>query len=186
MKMKWGWIFAAAATLLLFAVLGVRIWFTAPGIRVMGNEIHVDLDQKCFIIDGQTGEMLDETTVTINGATSKTDRQLFDGKLEIFGYQNSASGTITALKAIERDDKGNWIITYLENCTHEEEDENGIIKDVEHFCDYSYTYYLYPNAPEQLVVLIESFNQYQPVYAVCADNEEAALQRYEEFMNQRS
>lgn len=186
MKIKWGWIYATVAVIMLIAVVGVRIWFTAPGIRVMGNEIHVDLNQKCFIIDGQTGEMLDETTVTVKGATSKTDRELFEGELSIFGYQNSASGTITALKAIEKDDHGNWTISYLENCTHEEEDQNGVIKNVEHFCDYSYTYYLYPEDPGQLVVLIESFDQYQPMYAVCADNEDVAMERYHEFMTQRS
>ena len=65
------------------------------------------------------------------------------------------------------------------------EDENGVTKDVEHFCDYSYTYYLYPEDPGATVVLIESFDQYQPMYAVCADNEEAALERYEEFMKER-
>lgn len=185
MKNKWGYIPIIAIVLLVLVALGVRIWFISPGIRVVGNDIHVELTQKCFIIDGQSGEMLDETTVTVEGATSRRDRQLFDGELKIIGYQNSATGTITALKSIEKTEDGNWIITHLENCTHREEDENGVIKDVEHFCDYSYTYYLYPEDPGKLVVLIESFDQYQPMYAVCADNEEAALERYEEFMKQR-
>ena len=185
MKMKWGLIPVAAVVALVLAALGLRIWFNSPGIRISGNDIHVDLTQKCYIIDGQTGEMLDETSVTVEGATSRKDRQLFDGELKVFGYENSASGTITALKAIEVSDDGCWIITHLENCTHPEEDENGVTKDVEHFCDYSYTYYLYPEDPGATVVLIESFDQYQPMYAVCADNEEAALERYEEFMKER-
>lgn len=185
MKIKWGVLPVTAIVVLVVAVLGLRIWFVSPGVRVFGDDIHVNLTQKCFVIDGQTGEMLDETTVTVNGTTSRSDGELFDGELKILGYQNSATGTITALKAIEEADNGCWIITHLENCTHQEEDENGIIKDVEHFCDYSYTYYLYPEEPEQLVVLIESFDQYQPMYAVCADSEEAALQRYDEFMKQR-
>ena len=184
MKNKWGLIIVVAVVILVLASLGVRIWFISPGIRIFGNDIHVDLTQKCFIIDGQTGEMLDETTVTMNGGTSCEDRELFDGELKIIGYQNSATGTISAIKAIEATENGNWIITHLENCTHREEDENGVIKDVEHFCDYSYTYYLYPEDPKMLVVLIESFDQYQPMYAVCADSEEAALERYEEFMKQ--
>jgi hypothetical protein len=137
------------------------------------------------MIDGQTGELLGNTTVVMNGATDRTDRELFDGELKIIGYQNSANGTITALKAIEITDSGCWIITHLENCTHQEEDDKGVIKDVEHFCDYSYTYYLHPDAPGNLVVLIESFNKNQPMYAVCADSEEAAMERYEEFMKDR-
>lgn len=185
MKIKWGLIPVTAILVLVLAAFGLRIWFVSPGVHTLGRDIHIKLTQKCFIIDAQTGEILDETTVSVEGATSRYDRELFDGKLKIIGYQNSATGTIEALKAIEINEDGTWLITHLENCTHQETDENGVTKDVEHFCDYSYTYYLYPEAPEQLVVLIESFDQYQPMYAVCADSEEAALARYEEFMSKR-
>lgn len=186
MKLKWSWIPVAAIVLLVLVALGLRLWFNSPGIRILGNEIHVDLMQKCFIIDAQTGEVLDETTVTVDGATSRNDSSLFDGELKILGYQNSATGTVTAVKAIELVDESCWTITHLENCTHQETDVNGITKDVEHFCDYSYTYYLFPDAPEQMVVLIESFDEYKPMYAVCADSQETALARYEEFLKNRS
>lgn len=182
MKKKWVWILLGSVAALLVAVIAVRMWFTSPGIRVFGNEIHVDLSEECYIIDGQTGELLNETTVIIKGATDRNDQSLFDGELKIIGYQNSADGEISALKAIETTESGCWTITHLENCTHQEEDDNGITKPVEHFCDYSYTYYLYPNEPDKLVVLIESFSVYKPLYAVCADSAEAALVRYEEFM----
>lgn len=185
MKKKLWLIPVAVIVILIIAVLCLRAWFTSPGIQVIGNEIHVELDQKCYIIDGQTGELLSETNVVINGETSHLDRELFDGELKIIGYQNSADGTITSLKAIEIRDDGCWIITHLENCRHPEQDENGVTKDVEHFCDYSYTYYVYPEDPQMLVVLIESFNNYEPKYAVCADSEEEALARYAEFMKDR-
>lgn len=184
MKKKWFLLLVGAVLILVIAALCFRIWFVSPGIRVLGKDIHVDLSQKCYIIDGQTGELLDETTVIVDGTTSRSDQGLFDGDLKILGYQNSASGTVTALKAIEQKNQDCWMITHLENCTHLEEDENGVIKPVEHFCDYSYTYYVYPNDPAQLVVLIESFERYEPKYAVCADSEEAALERYQEFMKQ--
>ena len=185
MKLKWGWVLIAVVVALVIGALGLRFWFNAPGVRVFGNDIHVNLTQKCYIIDGQTGELLDETTVTVKGETSRHDNELFDGELKILGYQNSASGTVTSLKAIEVAADGCRIITHLENCTHRETDGNGITKDVEHFCDYSYKYYLYPDDAQHLVVLIESFEQYRPMYAVCADSEESALERYEEFMKNR-
>ena len=185
MNKKWLLVIVAVVVILVIGAVGLRIWFMSPGIRTLGNDIHVDLSQKCYIIDGQTGELLDETTVTVNGSTSRRDREIFDGELKILGYQNSASGTITALKAIEKKDNGCWVITHLENCTHQEEGADGVNKPVEHFCDYSYTYYLYPDDPGQLVVLSESFDKYEPKYAVCADSEEAALERYEEFMKER-
>ena len=185
MKSKWYLIPVIAVILLVIVALGFRIWFISPGFHVVGNDIHVDVTHKCFIIDGQTGELLDETTVTVTGGTSRSNGALFDGDLKILGYQNSASGTITSLKSIEKSENGCWMITHLENCTHQETDENGVSKDVEHFCDYSYTYYLFPDDPERIVVLIESFDQYEPKYAVCADSEQDALERYEEFLKHR-
>lgn len=185
MKLKWKLLPVVAVVVLIVAALGLRLWFNSPGVRVLGKELHVDLSQKCFLFDKETGDLLDETVVTVKGVTSRTDRQLFDGELKILGYQNSASGTVTALKAIEVTDSGCWTITHLENCTHEETDDNGITKPVEHFCDYNYTYYLYPGSPEKTVVLIETFYKYQPVYAVCAESEEEALERYEEFMKNK-
>lgn len=185
MKNKWIWVGTAALALIVAAVLSVRLWFVSSGIHVLGNDIHVELTQKCYMIDGSTGEVVDETTVSINGSTSRTDKELFDGELKVLGYQNSASGTVTSLKSIETDENGCWQISHIENCTHQE-DIDGIIQDVEHFCDYNYTYYIYPHEPKLLVVLVESFAQDQPQYAVCADTEEEALERYERFLELRS
>lgn len=184
MKMKWGLVLAIVIAVLVAVVIGIRVWFISPGIRVLGHDIHVDLSQTCYIIDGQSGEILDETTVSVKGATSRSDHTLFDGKMNVIGYHNVESGTIEATMGIKTTESGCWIITKLENCTHQETDANGITKDVEHICDYSYTYYLYPNDPGALVVLIESFEKYEPMYAICADNEQAALERYENFLKQ--
>lgn len=181
MKSKWWMCLVAVIAVLVLVVFGIRIWFVSPGIHVLGDEIHINLTEKCFVIDGRTGELEYETTVTVKGGTSRSDQELFDGDLKVIGYQNSADGTITDLKAIEKRDDGSYIITHMENCTHQEEDENGITKDVEHFCDYSYYYYIDPSDPGQLVVAIDSMNEYKTVYAVCAESEEAALARYEEF-----
>ena len=185
MKNKWGWFAAAVIVLAVAFVVGLRLWFLSPGIHVLGNDIHVELERRCYVIDGKTGQILDETQVSINGSTSSEDPELFDGELKVLGYQNSASGTITSLQAIEADELGNWRITHLENCTHQE-NVDGIIQDVEHFCDYNYTYYIDPEAPELLVVLIESFDKDQPLYAVCGNTEEEALQRYQDFRQARS
>lgn len=186
MKKKLSWILVAAVAVLLIAIIGIRVWYISPGVHVLGKEIHVDLSQKCYIIDGLTGELWDETTVSVKGETSRNDQSLFDGDLKVIGYQNSATGKITATKAIEITESGCWTITHLESCTHQEEDDNGITKPVEHILDYSYTYYLYPNESDKLVVLIETFDANKPMYAVCADSEEHALSLYEDFLERQA
>ena len=184
MKIKLGWLAVICVVLLISTVLALRLWFLSPGIHVLGNDVHVELTNTCFIIDGKTHEVVDETTVLINGSTKSGDSELFDGNLKIVGYQNSSNGTITSLKAIEANEKGGWIITHIENCTHQE-NNNGIIQDVEHFCDYHYTYYIPHEDAEDLVVLIETFDKDQPQYAVCASTEEEALQKYQAFLENK-
>ena len=179
------WFAIGGIVLAVALVLGLRLWFLSPGIHVFGGDIHVELSQKCYIIDGKTGEVVDETSVSINGSTSSEDSELFDGELKVLGYQNSATGTITSLQAIEADELGGWKITHMENCTHQE-NVNGIIQDVEHFCDYHYTYYIDAKDPELLVVLVESFDKDQPQYAVFGNTEEDALIRYHNFLEARS
>ena len=185
MKSKFGWVAIACVVVLIASVLGLRLWFISPGIHVLGKDVHIELTQTCFIIDGLTDEVVDETTVLINGSTKSGDAELFEGDLKIVGYQNSSNGTITSLKALEVNEAGGWILTHLENCTHQE-NVNGIIQDVEHFCDYSYTYYIPQENPEDLIVLIESFAKDQPQYAVCAASEEDALLRYQAFVEERN
>ncbi len=180
-KNIWFWILITIVAVLVTGVVALRCWFVSPGIRMFGKDIHVELSRKCYIIDAQSGEVVDETTLTINGSSSSSDVAIFDGELKIMGYQNSATGTVTALKSIEIKDDGIWEITHLENCTHQETVDD-VIKDVEHFCDYSYTYYIHPDEPELVVALIESFIKYNPQYAVCADTEEEALARYALFL----
>lgn len=184
MKNKWGICLVAVVAALVLGVLGVRIWFVSPGIHILGKDIHVDVTQKCFIIDGFSGEIVDETTVTVKGGTDSADQKLFDGELMILGYQNTSDGTISSVMSIEKRDNGTYIIDHMDTCVHPEEGENGIIKDVEHFCDYSYYYYIYPDDAEKLVVVIDSLNKYNRSYAVCAENEEAALARYADFISQ--
>ena len=182
MKDKWMWLIIVLVVVLIAASVGFRVWYLSPGIRVVGNELHAEITGKCYIIDEADGQIVDETTLSINGSTSSADGDLFDGELKVLGYQNSASGTITSLKSIERKQDGIWTITHIDNCTHQE-NVDGIIRPMEHFCDYHYTYYLRPDDPEFVVVLIDSFEQSKPQYAVLASDEAEAMARYNEFIS---
>lgn len=184
MKKKWIWLPAVLILVLAGGFLGLRLWLHSPGIHVFGKELYADVSGKCYIIDGTTGEVVDETTLTIDGGTEGLDAVTFQGDLKILGYHNTADGIITASKMIEKRDNGCWQITHLENCTHQEE-QDGIIKPYEHFCDYHYVYYLYPKEPDLVVVLIDSFDKPHPQYAVMADSEEQALERYQMFLRSK-
>lgn len=180
MKSKW-WLLGGIAAVLAVGVIALSVWFNSPGIHVLGKEIHIDITQGCYIIDGITGEVIDETAISIDGATSRADSEIFHGKMKVVGYENTASGSITSQKVIDIGEDGIWRISHLENCTHRET-VDGVTRDVEHFCDLNYTYYLSPCTPDRLIVLIESFETAKPLYAISAPDEATALEVYRDFV----
>lgn len=174
-------IIAALILVIVFviAVVLVRFWFERPGVRILGDSIHAELSGKCFIIDSDTGEVIDETELYLNGSTSSADDTLFDGELRVVRYQNTAEGTITSTIGVEQAKYGYWILRHIQSCTHRET-VDGITQDKEHFCTYEYLYYLNPDLEDQVIVRIESIND-DPLFAVRADSQEEALKRYRIF-----
>ena len=181
MKKKWFLMTAVAIVILLIgAAVSIHFWFEMPGIRVIGEDIHAELSGHCFIIDSDTGEIIDETELHLNGSTSSADDTLFEGQLNVVGYHNTEEGTISSIMGVEQGKNGYWIIRHIQSCTHRETID-GITQDKEHFCKYEYLYYLNPNLQDQAVVRIESIND-DPLFAVRADNQEEALSRYQAFL----
>ena len=181
MKSKWT-IIASVTVVLVLIIAGVAVhfWFESPGVRVFGDDIHAELSGKCFVIDSDKGEVIDETELYLNGSTSSADNTLFDGQLSVVGYQNTAEGIITSTMGVEQTKNGYWIIRHIQSCTHRETID-GITQDKEHFCTYEYLYYLNPDLQDQVIVRIESIND-DPLFAVRADSKEEALARYRSFL----
>ena len=170
--------------LILIAVVAIlHFWFRSEGIQVLGDDIHAEISGKCFIIDPEKSEVLDETMVYVNGSTMRLDATLFEGELSVVGYQNTADGTMESTMGVEQRDGGYWLISHIQSCTHRE-NIDGITKDVEHICKYQYVYYLNPEFEDQVIVRIETVDD-DPVYAVLAGSEEEALSRLDYFMEYR-
>ena len=182
MKQKWP---VVMVFLLIFGIIAgvtaVRFWFESDGIRILGNDLHAEVSGKCYIISPETEEILDETSVYISGSSSYADSSIFEGNLSIVGYQNVVKGTISSTMAIEKGKNGYWLIHHLETCTHQET-VDGITKPKEHFCDYQYIYYLNPDLGDQVIIRIEPSGE-DAMYAVCADTQEQALERYRNFVS---
>lgn len=167
--------------LLIGALVGIRFWFEQPGIQVLGNQIHVEMNEIGYIIDSKTEEIIGQTPVSIEGATSIQDKTKFDGDLTVLGYPNIESGTVEATTSVERLGSGFYAIDCVESCTHSET-ENGVTKVVEHICDYMYTYYLYPENENFLIVKVKDLEKSTVVYVVCAENEDQAMENYAWFL----
>lgn len=180
--MKKKWLIYVAVALVLFLIAAaviIHFWFESAGVRSLGGDLHAELSGKCYIIDPETGEIIDETTIHINGSTSSSDSGLFEGELNVVGYQNTESGTLSSTMGVEQEDHGYWSIRHIQTCTHRET-VDGITKDEEHICNYEYVYYVKPGVNDYAIVRIEPFDG-DLLFAIHADTEAEALQRYEEF-----
>lgn len=179
-----GIVIIAVVVAVIGVAAAVHFWFEAPGIRLLGDDLHIEVNQIGYVIDSRTGKVTGQTPVNAKGSTSRHDSELFDGDLTVLGYQNTETGTIDTTMAIEATDSGFYLIRVLENCTHKET-INKVEQNVEHLCDYYYTYYVYPENDDFLVILVENFEETTPLYVVCADSEEAALEDYRWFMENK-
>lgn len=183
MNRKWIWIsLTVLVVLLTAAVVGLQIWYNSPGSHVVGGQIKVQLEATGYIIDGDTGEIIGQTPVSVNGVSTGSDG--FDGDVLVLGYQNVGEGVITETKKVERTDSGFYMIQCLESCVHQEM-VNEQMQSVEHICEYYYTYYLYPKKPKSLVVCVGNFDERKLLYVVCADSETEALEEYGWFMENK-
>ena len=182
---KWIWIGMTLVVIALTAVvLGVNAWYNSGGVRVMGNQLRVELEGTGYVFDGETGEVTGQSPVILRGNNLSADKQTFDGTLEVLAYQNEELGTVTGTSVVQEGENGFWMVHYLEQCLHYEDVEDGT-EAVEHICDYYYTYFLYPKNPDFLVVLVESFKEDTPIYIVLADSEAEAAEAYTWFMENK-
>jgi hypothetical protein len=183
---KWFWIgmtlFIVAITA---AVIGVNYWYHSGTVRATGEKIRVNMEGTGYIFDPQTGEVTGQTPVRVSGETRASDKDMFDGYLEVMGYVNLTDGTVTTTSVISKDDTGFWQIECIENCRHFENGQNGATVPVEHLCDYHYIYYFYPEKQDFLVVMVKDFDEPHPVYVVLADSQEQAEETYKWFMENK-
>lgn len=182
-KNLFGIILGAVVVAIIAAAAGLQFWFERPGIREFNGGIHVELNEIGYIIDAKTGEITGQSPVSLNGSTATFDPETFEGEALVLGYQNTEGGKIETTLAVEKTGDGFYLIHQLEECTHSEE-INGVTQNVSHLCDYYYTYYIYPQKPDFLIALVESYEE-DAVYVVCADSEEDALAQYQWFLKNR-
>lgn len=183
---KWFWIgMTLLVVVLTAAVIGINTWYSSGSVRVVGGDIRVNLSGTGYIFNAETGELEGQTPVRVTGETLATDAEVFSGVLEVLGYVNVTEGTITTTKAVLRDDSGFWQIECLETCLHYEDTADGGKTPVEHICDYYYTYYLYPQREDFLVVAVKDFDEEYPDYVVLGGSEDEARETYQWFMENK-
>lgn len=180
MKSRWIWISLVVLLVVVLAVvIGLQLWLTGPGIRVFGGELFVETSGMGYAFNDETGECIGSSLVQVDGQTDGSD--VFSGELSVLGFPVTEAGTISG-DPVVTEAEGFYFIEYTPKCTHMETTASGREYPVEHFCDYSYQYCVYPEDPDFLAVLIYDNVEMEWHTVVIADNEEQARERYEWFL----
>ena len=180
------WIFIGVGVLLaaLAAVVIVsNCWFNSGNVRTLGKKLRVELSGVGYVISQETGKVIGQAPMNVEGSSSSADQEVFQGDLEIMGYINEADGEMTSNKGVRKGDNGYWEIHHLDNCRHVEENENGNKEVVNHSCKYSYIYYVHPDRQDFVIARVKDKYAMFPLYVVLADSELEALSIYQEFIN---
>ena len=181
MKKKGIIIILVCAVFLMGVAAAVICWFVCPGIRFSGNLANFNLKEaKCYIISGD--KVIDSTTMTFEGLYRYSDGESndWDYTFEIPGYTDIVEGKIVYDKCFATKIDKRWTAQYY---VYRDNSEEG--------------YYIQENQ-EPMIILIMDFVKNKPVarvyfedeydrnsvYAVCADNEEQALEIFKEFRQQ--
>ena len=120
--------------------------------------------------------------MSIEGQSLKSDNATFDGWMNVLNYVNEYDGTLTTSMGTLKGDDGYWEIHVDESCTHVEENEQGHLESVSHFCKYSYVFYVHPDKQDFLVARVKDSYKVYPVYVVMANSQEEATRIYKEFV----
>lgn len=181
MKTKWLWISIAAVLIVAIgATLGVRMWMSRPGVRLFAGDLYVELGGMGYAFNDETGECIGSSQVTVDGQTDGGD--IFNGTLSVLGFPITEGGTISGDPVMIEAGNGFYYIDHSPMCTHTETVANSDREyPVEHFCDYSYQYVVYPDDPAFLAVLIYDSVEMDWYTVVVAGNEEQARERYQWF-----
>lgn len=177
MKSKWIWIGILVVLVVVFgSIVGVRQWMTRPGIHQFAGDVYVDLRGVGFCFDEKTGELKSEASVVIDGWTDGDE--YFRGDLSVSSFPITEGGTIEGDAVLFEAGNGFYYIEYAPRCTHMETVPDGDRQyPLEHDCNYSYTYCIYPEDPSFMAVLVHDFTKQVWHTVIVADSEAQARER---------
>lgn len=181
------------ATIILITLFAVSVAFLfgflitqkhySPGIHVLGHSVHVDISEKCYIIDGNTTELLGDSRVEVQidgtiSSDSVSESKDATGSALVEGYPVEGIPSIGCFGK-----PGELYIDYHGIVTEADPNDN-TINDLS-FSNTHYRIYL-ADSPEDTVVWIGNFEEgLANLYAVCAHTPEEALERYQKFQETR-
>lgn len=151
----------------------------SSGCHIVDDKLYAHFSGVCYVFDDKTDQLVMETAVVLDG--EETEEDAFSGTLSVLDYQHSEEGILSGTPIVEKREGGFYTVHDLQTCRHNEPDEDGLSNWVEHFTDYEFTYYVYPEDPQFLAVLIYEHLEDDYYVGILAETEAEAKETYQWF-----
>lgn len=179
-------ILCAAVVLMLFAAF--IVWFRSPGVHFFWKFASFNLaDENCYIIDAETGTVVNQTTITLEGFENDFDQTARIGRghfIEIPGYTDWIPEKDREGLWATKKDNGDWHLWSIEY-----EDQNGNLDGDAGEPFLRTDVYFVDRVPVTRIGYVKALGTDMifdwEVYAVCADSEEEALRIYQQYQENR-
>lgn len=172
-------VFAVVCTVLSIAIVLALLlgWFFSPGMHTLWKFASFNFENRsCYIIDHETGEVVDRTELTLKGRYNGFSETYHFSSwvFEIQGYTGILPDDLLAAGVHD----GEWGVTYLEYA-----DDNGNVSPDDPL-EFMASIEFVDSVPVVFIAYSEIIER-RPVYAVCADSETEALQIYRQYLEKK-
>lgn len=172
----------------IIAVIGIAIvilvsnciikdFTEAEGIHVLGKWAHINYQEKCYLIDMKTNEVIGDSTFTISGMLYDRHQKMFKGhhEMSVFSGHMEVSAYPIVLTEGYHSHKGaipdNKIVFISDIVT-----EPGYFRRL-------YQVNILRSNPEIVVIYIYLEND-EVLVAVCGQSEDEALEKYQQYLEE--
>lgn len=174
-------IFAVAAIVVVFTIIGTLYWFYTPGIHLIGPFGHINLTQECYLFDAE-GQESGTTVVSIKGDVRREfwdfRQGTFAGVITVGDEEQNKGEQGSYQHVFYCNDDGSYYILYLPNRFAYDETEQRLYPSMD-----GDRYEVYLDADDAFGLV--AFNEQDEVRehrftAICADSQNDAASYYEQ------
>ena len=160
-------------TVLLVSTYFVKNFTGTQGIHVLGKWAHINYQEKCYLIDTKTNEVVGDSTFTISGILYGEDKEMFTEYYEMNMFSGHMEVSAYPYAMIEVFHEGAINGNKISLASYSKTD----ISDMRPL----YQVHILHSNPEIVVIRID-LGEDESLVAVCGQTEDEALANYQQYL----
>lgn len=161
------------ATVILVSNCFIKNFTETEGIHVLGKWAHINYQEKCYLIDTKTKEVIGDSTFAISGILYGKQKEMFKEYYEMSTFSGHMEVSAYPFAMTEVFHKGSIHDKKISLASFNNTD----LSDLKPF----YQVHILCSNPEIIVIYIDSEDD-EDLVAVCGRTEDEALENYQQYL----